>query len=114
DQVGQRLGDRRRSFRNSYRLNCVLRLMLLDLPGSSSVTTWTRILRDNHRRHAGQPPPRRHHDGKRMFVPRGRGFSKPPLPKGWPATSATLNSLPAYGLTFDDELPAAEDEGFPF
>jgi hypothetical protein len=65
--VQSRLGDRRRLFRNPYRLNCVLRLMLMQLRGSCSVQSWARILGENHRHHDGKPPPRRHWDGNDLF-----------------------------------------------
>lgn len=61
--IQARLGDRRRQFRNRSRLTCVLTLMLLQLRGNASVKAWTRILRDNHTRHDGKPPPRRQDDG---------------------------------------------------
>lgn len=65
--VQSRLGDRRRLFRNPYRLNCVLRLMLMQLRGSCSVQSWARILGENHRHHDGKPPPRRHWDGNDLL-----------------------------------------------
>lgn len=68
--VRDRLGERKRLFRNPYRLNCVLRLFLMQLRGACSLQSWARILRENHKRHRGNPPPRRVYDGKRLFVPR--------------------------------------------
>ena len=59
-----RLGERRRAFRNLHRLNCVLKLMAMQLRGEASVSVWARILRDNHTKHHGKPPPRRLHDGQ--------------------------------------------------
>jgi hypothetical protein len=64
DTIQGRLGDRRRAFRNLHRLNCVLKLMTMELRGAASVSAWARSLRDNHRAHEGKPPPRRVHDGK--------------------------------------------------
>jgi hypothetical protein len=66
--IQSRLGDRHRAVRNLYRLNCVLTLMLLDLLGGASITAWTRILRDNHLRYEGKPPPQRVHDGDLLPV----------------------------------------------
>lgn len=63
DTIRSRLGDRRRAFRNLHRLNCVLRLFLLQLRGEASVSAWARVLRENHRAYRGQPPPRRRYDG---------------------------------------------------
>lgn len=59
-----RLGERRRNFRNLPRLNSLLRLMLLDLRGQADESQWARILRENHLAHHGQPPPRRRIDGQ--------------------------------------------------
>lgn len=68
DTIQDRLGDRRRAFRNLHRLNCVLKLMTMELRGEASVTAWARVLRENHRDHAGKPPPRRQHDGE-VLIP---------------------------------------------
>jgi hypothetical protein len=68
DTIQDRLGDRRRAFRNPHRLNCVLKLMTMELRGEASVTAWARVLRENHRDHAGKPPPRRQHDGE-VLIP---------------------------------------------
>ena len=59
-----RLGERRPAFRNLHRLNCVLKLMAIQLRGEASVSSWARILRDNHTKHHGKPPPRRLYDGQ--------------------------------------------------
>jgi hypothetical protein len=64
DSIQDRLGDRRRAFRNLHRLNCLLKLMAMELRGEASVTAWARVLRENHRTHEGKPPPRRQHDGE--------------------------------------------------
>jgi hypothetical protein len=63
-----RFGDRRRSFRNLDRLNLLLKLMLIDLRGEADSVEWARILRENHARHHGHPPPRRKIDGKVLKV----------------------------------------------
>ena len=68
--VRDRLGERKRLFRNPHRLNCVLRLFLMQLRGACSLASWARILRENHKRYRGNPPPRRLFDGKGLFVPR--------------------------------------------
>lgn len=68
DTIQDRLGDRRRAFRNLHRLNCVLKLMTMELRGEASVTAWARVLRENHRDHTGKPPPRRQHDGE-VLIP---------------------------------------------
>jgi hypothetical protein len=36
--------------------------------GEASVTAWARVLRENHRDHAGKPPPRHQHDGE-VLIP---------------------------------------------
>lgn len=64
DTIRSRLGDRRRAFRNLHRLNCVLHLFLMQLRGEASASSWTRVLRENHRSHRGKPPPRRRYDGQ--------------------------------------------------
>jgi MULE transposase domain len=74
-QIRSRLGERKRNFRNRARLDCVLKLMLLDLRGQASAPSWTHILRDNHKPHDGSPPPRRLVDGKHTLVPRGKGLT---------------------------------------
>lgn len=66
--VRDRLGERRRSFRNLPRLNCLLRLMLLDLRDQAEETKWAHILRENHNSHHGTPPPRRVVDGQLIKV----------------------------------------------
>jgi hypothetical protein len=66
--VRRLLGDRRRSFRNLPRLNSLLKLVLPDLRGEADEAEWARILRENHRRHEGKPPPRRLVDGKLLTV----------------------------------------------
>ena len=50
------------------RLNALLKLVLLDLRGEVDEAEWARILRENHRRHEGKPPPRRQVDGKLLTV----------------------------------------------
>jgi hypothetical protein len=64
DTIGSRLGDRRRAFRNLHRLNCLLKLFLIQLRGEASASAWARVLRENHRAHDGKPPPRRLYDGQ--------------------------------------------------
>jgi hypothetical protein len=68
DSIQDRLGDRRRAFRNLHRLNCLLKLIAMELRGEASVTAWARLLRANHGDHAGKPPPRRQHDGE-VLIP---------------------------------------------
>lgn len=36
--------------------------------GEASVTAWARVLRENHRDHAGKPPPRRQQD-REVLIP---------------------------------------------
>ncbi len=62
DQVGRLLGDRARLFENLPRLNCLLKLVHLHILGLDDPATYTRLLRENHLRHGGTPPPRRSHD----------------------------------------------------
>lgn len=66
--VRDRLGERRRNFRNLPRLNSLLKLMLLDLRGQADERQWARVLRENHLDHHGQPPPRRLVDGQLIKV----------------------------------------------
>jgi hypothetical protein len=49
-------------------LNRVLKLMTMELRGEASVTAWARVLRENHRDHAGKPPPRRQQD-REVLIP---------------------------------------------
>lgn len=49
-------GESEREFREFFRR------------GEASVTAWARVLRENHRDHAGKPPPRRQHDGE-VLIP---------------------------------------------
>jgi hypothetical protein len=67
-----RLGDRRRSFRNLDRLNLLLKLFLLSLRGEADETEWARILRENHRAYRGRPPPRRVIDGRILKIENGK------------------------------------------
>jgi hypothetical protein len=55
--VRDRLGERRRDFRNLPRLNSLLTLMLLDLRGEADETQMGAHLRENHIAYHGQPPP---------------------------------------------------------
>lgn len=50
--------------RNMARLNCLLKLMALEIRGEASANEWARILRDNHLNHEGKPPPRRVVEGQ--------------------------------------------------
>lgn len=51
--------DRRFGLRNLDRLDDLLSLMAIQINGDANARTWAKILRENHRDHAGTPPPRR-------------------------------------------------------
>lgn len=51
--------DRRFGLRNLDRLDDLLSLMTIQINGDADARTWAKILRENHRHHAGTPPPRR-------------------------------------------------------
>lgn len=69
DQVQRTLGDRARLFGNLPRLNHLLQLVQLHLSRLDDPKDYTRILRENHLAHAGNPPPRRQHDGIGLIMP---------------------------------------------
>jgi len=46
DTIQDRLGDGRRAFRNLHRLNCVLKLMTMELRSEAGVTAWARPARE--------------------------------------------------------------------
>jgi len=56
-------GDRARLFENLARLNCLLQLVHLHILGLDDPATYARLLRENHVRYDGTPPPRRLIDG---------------------------------------------------
>jgi hypothetical protein len=68
DDIQRALGDRRRTFRNLNRLNDLLTLIHLHLTDRADEREWARILRENHLRHDGKPPPRRLVDGKGLLL----------------------------------------------
>jgi hypothetical protein len=63
DGLKRKLGDRARKFYNLPRLNHLLTLMQLQVTGEADAAVYARLLRENHERHHGKPPPRRLHDG---------------------------------------------------
>ncbi len=69
DQVQRILGDRARLFGNLPRLNHLLRLVQLHLSRLDDPADYARILRENHLAYAGNPPPRRQHDGIGLAMP---------------------------------------------
>lgn len=73
-QIDQRLGRRRRNFRNAARLNTVVGLMTVDLRGAADPLTFTRLVREAI---AGSHAPRLH-DGDGMD--RGAMVNDPDAP----------------------------------
>jgi hypothetical protein len=65
-----KLGDRRRNFRNLERLSWLLKLMMLHQLGEADEDDWALILKENHIAYHGKPPPRRSCDGKVIALPR--------------------------------------------